>query len=254
VKRTSAQRKLGRGIEHLNTLRAEAEAFEDDEPYFFDSEQETRAPNVVEHRCFAIERQAPPEHWPLLAGEAIQNFRSALEHVLYAIKPSNTVQFPIFTDARHYREKGAWRLKGLPTAVRTHIERSQPYVVMPASPADHPLAILSSLSNLDKHRELATLASTVDFEGVGASKGVGINWLKTGTDQLLGHGKTHVSTFVAFAETEGAQMGVNPDFSYEVRVEGLPLDSLVVIARLVYRHVYEIETGQQVPVMATYPI
>src|SRR2546423_914944 len=41
---TSAQRKLARGIEHVETLRSEAATFEDDEAYVFPVERERRSP------------------------------------------------------------------------------------------------------------------------------------------------------------------------------------------------------------------
>jgi hypothetical protein len=251
---TSAQRKLLRGIEHLKTLGGEAEAFEDLESYFFESEKEAHSPEAIEYRCFAVERQPPPDHWPLLAGEAIQNLRSALDHAIYATTGNRRSQFPIFTDACEFEVLGGRMVKGVSKAVRARVEAAQPYVLAPQSPAQHSLAVLNSLSNLDKHRVLATLASAVDFEWVGVPEGVGIKWIKAGTNRPLGHGKTHVSTLVAYAETEGANVDVHPSFSYEVRIEGRPLNTLVGIAREVFRVVSEVETGEPLSPFAPYPI
>jgi hypothetical protein len=81
---TSAQRKLAWGVEGVKRLQAEADAYRGRQAYTFDIERETRSPNEVQFRCFATEVEAPPGHWPLVAGDAIQNIRSALDHCIWA--------------------------------------------------------------------------------------------------------------------------------------------------------------------------
>ena len=257
---TSARRKLGRGIEHVKTLRGEAGEFEDSEAYVFRTEVETRTPEYVKYRCFATQRQPVPDDWPLLAGEAIQNLRSALDHVVYASvkRPSARLQFPIFTDACEFQVFGARRIKGIPKPVRAAIERAQPYVVAPQTPARESLELLRTLSNTDKHRTLTTVASAVQHEYIGTRGDIEVFWEKFATDQPLGDGDTHISTFIARpepgAETTIEEMNVSPGFAYHVRIEGMPLDVLVGIGRRVFEVVTECETGQLPPPDAPYPI
>lgn len=254
MEQSSANRKLLRGIEHVKTLCAEADAFEDDEAYVFETEREPRSAKEVKYRCFAIERRAPPEHWPLLAGEAVQNLRSSLDHAVYAISRHRRGQFPIFTDACEFQVLGRRMLKGVPEAVRTRIEKAQPYAGAPGAPAQMPLAVLSSLSNLDKHRVLATVVSAVHHEAIGVPEGVEARWEMSATNRPLGSGKTHISTFVAFAEAEGVEVKVYPSFAYQVRIEGRPINYLVGIAQEVFRIVAEVETGEPLSPFAPYPI
>jgi hypothetical protein len=57
VSHSSAARKFLRGVEHVKTLSGEARAFENDDAYAFETEIESRSPNHIRYRCFAIERK-----------------------------------------------------------------------------------------------------------------------------------------------------------------------------------------------------
>jgi hypothetical protein len=245
---TSAQRKLKRGIEHVETLCGETRAFEDDEAYLFETERELCSAQEARYRCFAVERKAPPGHWPLLAGEAIQNLRSALDHLVYEVsKGSSRSQFPIFTDRCEFQVLGGRMLKGIPTSIRASIEGVQPYKFLPQDAAHHPLARLNALSNLDKHRVLATVVSAVNKEGVGLPDGVELSWEDYATHKRLGAGKAQISTFVLRAESKIEDVKVETLFSYEVRIERRPIGGLKAIANAVFQTFYEVETGQPAP-------
>lgn len=252
---TSAQRKLKRGVEHVRTLCAEADAFEDDKAYLFESERELRSAHEAEYRCFAVQRREMPTHWPLLAGEAIQNLRSALDHLIYEKSGNNRrTQFPIFTDACEFQVLGPRKMKGVPEAARAKIEEVQPYRHMPEDAAHHPLAQLSSLSNLDKHRVLTTFVSSVTREGVGLPHGVELDWKDIATNKRLGAGKAQISTFVVRTEGEVKDVKVEPMFSYEVRIEGRPVGTLKWIANQIYRVMAEVDTGETLSIVAPYPL
>lgn len=252
---TSAQRKLKRGVEHVRTLCGEADAFEDGKAYLFESEREPRAPQEIVYRCFAVQQRAMPHHWPLLAGEAMQNLRSALDHLIYEKSGGNRrTQFPIFTDACEFQVLGRRYMKGVPEGVRASIEEAQPYRHMKEDAAHHPLAQLSALSNLDKHRMLATVVSAVTNEGVGIPDGVNLTWEEYGTNKRLGAGKAQISKFVVRTEAETKEVHVEPMFSYEVRIEGRPVGTLKWIANNVYRVMAEVDTGEKLSIFAPYPL
>jgi hypothetical protein len=117
-----------RGVEQIRQLLAEAEAFEQRDAYAFRADIDSRSAQHVTYRCFAKEQEAPPDDWSLRAGEAIQNLRSALDHMVYAAsRGRDMTQFPIFTNADKYREKAAAMLTGVPDSVRAVIEKAQPY-------------------------------------------------------------------------------------------------------------------------------
>jgi hypothetical protein len=252
---TSAERKFMRGVEQVKTLRGETDAFENRNAYVFRTEVESRTSHEIRYRSLAIEREAPCEDWPLLAGEAIQNIRSALDHAVYAASGGRSrTQYPIFTDPCEFQVLGGRMLQGVPESVRASIEDAQPYRTAPQAPAQAMLEQLRVFSNLDKHRNLATIASAVEHEGVGVNKGVSITWEKYGTNVPLGPGETHVSTFTARSESEIQEMDVEPMFAYEVRIEGRPLSLLKGIVHEAFRVLVEIETGKPLSPFAAYPL
>jgi len=259
---SSAQRKLARGIKHVQTLRAEASAFEDGEAYVFSVESETRSSQEIAYQWFATEHHSPCDDWPLLAGEAIQNLRSALDHVVWrawrdAGNPGigDHTQFPVAIDAPGFRSQAGYMLQGIPQPIRTLIEEAQPYKRTPQTPARDALQLLRTLSNIDKHRDLAAVASAATLRSIGSwGERIYYAFDKFAPYMPLGHGKTEIYSFSARSVAEIEEMNVHPHFTYEVRIEGMPLDVLIVIARRVFEVVTEIETGQPPPPFSPYPI
>lgn len=252
---TSAQRKLKRGIEHVRTLCEETAAFEGDEAYHFESERDLRSPGEILYSCFAVQQKPMPLHWPLLAGEAVQNLRSALDHLTYEkAGGADRTQFPIFTHPDDFAARAPAMMKGISDSARTAIENVQPYRRMPGEAAQDPLAQLRTLSNRDKHRVLATVVSAVTREGVGIPHGVDLIWEDYGSNKALGPGRTQISTFVVRTEDDAANVQVEPMFPYEVRIEGRPVDTLKWLGNHVYRVVTEIDTGKPLSLFAPYPL
>lgn len=251
---SSATRKFLRGVEQIKALCAEAGAFENDNAYVFREEVDTRSPQHRIHRFYASERKPIPDDWPLRAGEAIQNVRASLDHVVYAVSGRDDCAFPICTTPDRFQKASAQRLQGIPAPMLATIERAQPYRATPTAPSDDLLEQLRSLSNIDKHRTLATVAAAVQHESVGTNEGIEITWEEYATGKILTHDEAHVSTFTVRSEREILGVDVQPQFAYEVRIEGRPLDMLVGIARQVFRVLAECETGQQLSPFATYPI
>ncbi len=101
----------------------------------FRTEVESRTAESVTYRSIATEREPPSDEWSLLAGEAIQNLRASLDHVVWASaaedKRSQQTAFPICTDPRNFQVSGAHNLKGVPEPVRAVIEKAQPYRTSP---------------------------------------------------------------------------------------------------------------------------
>ncbi|HEV7483034.1 MAG TPA: hypothetical protein VGO13_08035 [Solirubrobacterales bacterium] len=252
---TSAQRKLKRGIEHVRTLLGEVRSYEEAGAYIFDYEQEIRSETEAVYRCFADRKVALPMHWPLLAGEAIQNLRAALDHLVYEKSGGkSSTSFPIFTDRKEYEEKAPGRLKGVSEEIAKQIAEFQPFRFMPEDASQHPLAQLSSLSNRDKHKVLSTVASAVTREGVGIPAGVKLKWDDYGTLKELGAGRRQISTFMVRAKGGVEDVTVEPHFSYEVRIERHPIGVLKGIGHEVFRVMGEIETGGNLSPVAPFPL
>jgi hypothetical protein len=259
---SSAQRKLARGVEQVRTLQDEAEAWIDDESYVFWTKHERRAPNELFCRCHAQMRTPLPDHWPLLAGEAIQNFRAALDHsVWWAWRnvKENTgdgdhTQFVICNTPDNFKAS-VWHLEGVPGHVRTTIERAQPYNRWSQAPELAMLSILREFSNADKHRALAVVATAVDFEMIGVGNRVEIEQWDIATGKPLPIGAAEISSFVARArEGEIHEMDVQPNFTYDVRIEALRLSVLRGIVTEVFEAITEVETGAPPNPFAPYPL
>lgn len=252
---TSGQRKLKRGIEHVRTLCGETSAFEGAGAYTFEWERNVRSLQEAVYSCFATQREAPPGHWPLLAGEAIQNLRSALDHLIYeAAEGKGRTQFPIFTNLDDFQKSGKAMIKTVPKKMWNSIESVQPFKSMSEDAAHHPLATLHALSNLDKHRVLATVVSAITHEGVGIPEGVELNWKRIATNKEIGAGKTPISTFVIRAENGVADVEVESMFSYEVRIETRAVGALKWIGNAVYRAYYEVDRGEKAPPFLPHPL
>jgi hypothetical protein len=203
-----------------------------------------------------------PDHWSLLAGEAIQNLRAALDHSVWRAwrdVKENTgngdhTQFPICDSPGRFKSS-ARHLEGVPGPVRAAIERAQPYNGWPQEPALTMLSILRELSNADKHRALAVIATTVDFEMIGVGDRVKIEEWNVATGKPLPIGAAEISSFIARArEGEVNEMDVQPSFTYDVRIESLRLPVFRGLVTDVFEALTEIETGASPHPFAPYPL
>ena len=164
---SGVQLKLDRAERHIETLRAEIEAFRqgNPKPFGFRTEEAPGPGSSVEYVLYAIVRDYPPREWALIIGDAVQNIRSTLEHLAYELStPAGRrrgTQFPIFDDERRFKERGEPKIATITGDERTLIERVQPYNDAAKIPGNNPLAILQRLSNLDKHRLLVTTVAAV---------------------------------------------------------------------------------------------
>jgi hypothetical protein len=187
----------------------------------------------------------------------VQSLRSALDHAVYAIAKKNRsrCQYPIFIDACEFQVRGRPLIAGVPKPIRALIEEAQPYKTQPAKPALAPLAILNSLSNLDKHRNLTTVATAVPFQYIGLGEGVRIEALRPFAEGEPLHYGAHIAHFIARSDTEIRERDVSPRFAYEVRIEERSLiDTITAIAKRTFEWITECETGRPMPPFARYPL
>jgi len=161
--------KLARANEHIQTVRSQTDAFLKREPAPFDFRTDsTPGPDEsIEYVLRAIVREKPPREIALPIGDAVQNMRSALDHLVYELatpkaRKSIRLQFPIFSDECEFKVKAPAQIASITGDERTLIERVQPYAAS-NPPADNPLAILRKLSNLDKHKLLVPLVTAASL-------------------------------------------------------------------------------------------
>ena len=177
----SPRLKLGRADEHLDVLDEELGVFFKSYAY----------PKLLEHALDGpwhivrvnppIEPLSPPPRLSLICGDAIQNIRASLDHLVWQLvllegnRPGGWTKFPITTHVNGFNagvrapkdpKKNPSPLQGITvdSEAWTLIEEAQPYKGGELSkiPDQHELRILARLSNADKHR---TLMSQVVFPG-----------------------------------------------------------------------------------------
>ena len=168
---TSVNLKLDRASEHMDTVSRQTEAFIKRKPAPFDfwTKETSGAGKSRKYVLRAIIREEPPRELGLAIGDAVQNMRHALDHLVYELSSPSArrdgkTQFPVYDDRCRFEVLGAPLIKGISGDERTLIERLQPYQATYAA-RDHPLAILNRLANQDKHRVLLPLVAAVNHTG-----------------------------------------------------------------------------------------
>lgn len=153
--------KLDRGKRYVDQLRDEVrEAGQPDSniiPLRREYHDESRSIVVrIEH--VPIVR----DHWALIVGDAVHNFRCALDHLGWQLairclgrdpteREARNVQFPIVTNPLDWRPGEYRHLRFMSKNDAALIEEFQPYKA--SQPLEvTALGVLASLSNIDKHR------------------------------------------------------------------------------------------------------
>jgi hypothetical protein len=161
----SAYFKLARAAEHLNEAESEISIFRDTDPqvafpkYDFDAPEHTLRLRVIGQ---------PPPRLGLLFADALQNIRSALDHLIYQLADLDTdhprgdrTQYPIYDTPEGFDAQPARFLEGVPREYWTRIREAQPY-----EPRYRFLGPLRILNDRDKHRVLETLVINVHSAGI----------------------------------------------------------------------------------------
>lgn len=164
----STYAKLDRASKHLQELKTLVAEYSLAEPEGLTSNFENAVPECDGESGVAVRvalTTQPPAELPLIAGDVVQNTRSALDHLAHAVvirnrgEPTSDTQFPILRDRLGPRG-GVRTVEIQPRASKlaNHlVERLQPYHQVD-DPTTHPLALLQDLSNVDKHRRLHVVA------------------------------------------------------------------------------------------------
>jgi len=122
-------------------------------------------PQTGEHVLKVQVREWPPVlDWAVVAGDAIHNLRSGLEHLAFILcgdPPPNPNKsgFPIFDTEQGFEDKGAALIDGAGAEVAAIIKAIQPGVRTSTTKAAHrdPLWSLYQLSNTEKHQLVLTV-------------------------------------------------------------------------------------------------
>jgi hypothetical protein len=171
----SAWLKWARGVVNANALAGQVNALAS-QPHY-------RLPLLVRHeynaKCHCIivsvvEVENPfPDSWALLLGDVVQNFRSALDHIAWALykrgrtpnvgeKRERRVYFPIYADRLKFNAALTSNLPGVRRTDRAKVRSCQPYLVGKRNLERHALLVVDELSRLDKHRVIQLVEPVPD--------------------------------------------------------------------------------------------
>ena len=168
--------KLARAEHHLSDFQIRISRFQDRQVYPVSEWLQSGDDSQVMVRRLRLPELDDPL-LPIIVGDLLFNVRSALDHLAMALVPVakrtrgvvRATQFPIFTcdiDERdpftggylHRRDRGAWDrfTQGITPDALPDLKWCQPYNFHAKNldPRDSSLAILSTLQNADKHRQL----------------------------------------------------------------------------------------------------
>lgn len=150
----SIQAKFARARTHLESLSGSVQVYAKSDPIAAQEEEDIATGDLVYRVRYRLE---PPTHeWSLLAGDAIHNARSALDHLAWALvirdggQPTSRTQFPIAEDdVKGRRAINGDNLHGVAKETREIVRSMKPW-----QGGDDKLWQLHRLDIVDKHRLL----------------------------------------------------------------------------------------------------
>jgi hypothetical protein len=149
--------KLNRAEKHFVELKTEISSFLATEPYKVTSKLDT---NTKRRIYYISSVKEIPENISLTTGEIIQDLRSSLDHLAYALnsgdeKSGKHIYFPISKDAAQYEIDKIRKTKGISSEAKAKIDQTMPY-----KEGNNKLWQINELNNIDKHRLLITVGSS----------------------------------------------------------------------------------------------
>jgi len=153
------RQKIQRAKRHISELDVEIKAFLSTlpRPYIAEARRDLQTREVIYYAPATVPE--PPPKIGLIAGDAIQNTKSALDHLAYQLflvgSPNNVpgrhIYFPIAESSAKYHADSPGKVKGMRQDAISVINALKPY-----KGGNDLLWTLHRLSNIDKHRMLIT--------------------------------------------------------------------------------------------------
>ena len=151
--------KIERAKQHIRELNAEVKSFFDTHPYVIGTKRNPQTRQLI---YYVTSVRETPITLAAIAGDVLQNLRSALDHLAYQLVLVGTsgvgsayhVSFPIADDAAKYKSESIRKVKGMRQDGIDAINAIKPY-----KGGNDTLWRLHKLNNIDKHRFLITVGS-----------------------------------------------------------------------------------------------
>jgi hypothetical protein len=158
--------KIERAKEHLDALDVALITFQNKKPF------RVYGTENIDHTLYILRCEIPiiDPKLAILAGDAIYNLRSALDHIAWQLaltkveKPKKRTAFPIIDVKTHEKMLTFDNItKDIPTDAIDQIRMLQPYIRGSAY-SDDLLWKLDELCNIDKHRVIPAQGTAIDFK------------------------------------------------------------------------------------------
>ena len=161
--------KIERAKKHVSDVEQSIRAFLDTKPYIVAANHHPKSRKLI---YYVASVEPTPDDLALIAGDAVQNLMSALDHLAYQLVCSDTrdnppnpnwIYFPIAGDAAKYEANKRGKIKGAAQATFDAIDAIKPY-----KGGNDALWMLYRLNNVEKHRLLMTVGSIFQSVDLGA--------------------------------------------------------------------------------------
>jgi hypothetical protein len=217
--------KLARAKEHLIDLDEAVQRFVNSHPYTVSQ----RVEGKKQRRRWRVEFTASPADTdiPVIAADAVNNLRFALDHLMCALVPPKErgkVTFPIFfqgvwdaivpgENQQRIKERMRWAsdVKSLPDDAVTILKRCQAPLPAPDGPQITMLRQISGWSNRDRHERLPILTTGIKDIKVTVTREDG--GIETADINPKGGGDSF---------PDGAELPI-PDYAVDVQITGVAL-------------------------------
>jgi hypothetical protein len=210
--------KVERAKHHIRQLDIAIRRFDKSEPYTLSIQHK---PNIGHVALYVASLEPVPEYIALIIGDAVHNFRSALDHLAWQLVeagggvPDKDTYFPICQNAQQYASAvGKGEIKKIPVGTKEALSAVQPYIC-----GNDTLWHIHELDRIDKHRLLITTTTAIKKWSIVIDPSIGreIGWeeplrtLKVGdeivnvpedTYHRTGHKNFKLGINVAFGQTE----------------------------------------------------
>jgi hypothetical protein len=152
--------KLKRAKKHVEDLSANVGAFGKTDSYRVVSDEDPNSGDLVFH--LRIKTDIPAEEWAAIIGDAVQNTRSALDHLACALVSRESGEsaltrrtcFPISREAQELKAATSPEVKGMRQDAADAIRALDPY-----KEGNDTLWAIKALNDRDKHRLLLVVAT-----------------------------------------------------------------------------------------------
>jgi hypothetical protein len=156
--------KLDRAKTHAETFDRRFTEFLQREPYSVTIQSDGEPAHTV-HFHWQV-KEAPPLDLALILGDLLTNLRATLDYLVWQLvlavegTPTDRNAFPCVRQAKNWHSAREDRLAGVDPHWAEEIEKLQPYH-RTQQPERHPLAVLDTINNINKHRALPPIVMTL---------------------------------------------------------------------------------------------